>query len=110
MNTVNLDAIQIENERLLQENQKLRQEYAELKNENDFLVNEIKHCRKLISTQIAVTSAIKKDLRRYEVQLNSLKTENAAFKHKFSRIENNVLGRFALKIYRWLREIKRRRG
>ena len=90
-------------EELLKENERL-------KSENEALLLEIKTCRDDLNRQIAVMTSVKKDIRRYEVQLNSLKTENAEFKRKFAMIENNPIGRFALKIYRWLKEMMRRRG
>lgn len=93
----------MEYEELLKENERL-------KSENEALLLEIKACRDDLNRQIAVMTSIKKDIRRYEVQLNSLKTENAEFKNKFAMIENNPIGRFALKIYRWLKEMMRRRG
>jgi len=93
----------MEYEELLKENERL-------KSENEALLLEIKNCRDDLNRQIAVMTSIKKDIRRYEVQLNSLKTENAEFKNKFAMIENNPVGRFALKIYRWLKEMMRRRG
>ncbi len=89
-------------EALLAENERLRQE-------NEELAHHLKSCYDDLNRQIAVMSAVKKDLRRYEVQLNSLKTENAEFKSKFAKIQNNPLGKVALKVYRWLREMKRRR-
>lgn len=88
----------------------LLKENERLKSENEALLLEIKNCRDDLNRQIAVMTSIKKDIRRYEVQLNSLKTENAEFKNKFAMIENNPIGRFALKIYRWLKEMMRRRG
>lgn len=88
----------------------LLKENERLKTENEALLLEIKNCRDDLNRQIAVITSIKKDIRRYEVQLNSLKTENAEFKNKFAMIENNPIGRFALKIYRWLKEMMRRRG
>lgn len=93
----------MENEELLKENERL-------KSENEALLLEIKSCRDDLNRQIAVMTSIKKDIRRYEVQLNSLKTENAEFKNKFAMIESNPIGRFALRIYRWLKEMMRRRG
>lgn len=93
----------MEYEELLKENERL-------KSENEALLLEIKNCRDDLNRQIAVMTSIKKDIRRYEVQLNSLKTENAEFKNKFAMIENNPIGRFALRIYRWLKEMMRRRG
>ena len=93
----------MEYEELLKENERL-------KSENEALLLEIKNCRDDLNRQIAVMTSIKKDIRRYEVQLNSLKTENAEFKNKFAMIENNPIGRFALEIYRWLKEMMRRRG
>ena len=93
----------MEYEELLKENERL-------KSENEALLLEIKNYRDDLNRQIAVMTSIKKDIRRYEVQLNSLKTENAEFKNKFAMIENNPIGRFALKIYRWLKEMMRRRG
>lgn len=93
----------MEYEELLKENERL-------KSENESLLLEIKTCREDLNRQIAVMTSVKKDIRRYEVQLNSLKTENAEFKKKFAMIENNPIGRFALRIYRWLKEMMRRRG
>lgn len=90
--------------------EQLMQENAALKEEIDILVEELRKCRNDIAAQIAFVNTTKKDMRRLEVQLNSLKTENASFKRKFSRIENNPVGKFALKVYRWLREFRRRRG
>lgn len=81
-----------------------------LKEENEYLLSEIKVCRDDICNQIETITSVKKELRRYEVQINSLKTENEEFKNKFARIENNPIGQLLLKIYRFLREIKRRRG
>lgn len=92
------------------EYEELLKENEHLKSENEALLLEIKNCRDDLNRQIAVMTSIKKDIRRYEVQLNSLKTENAEFKNKFAMIENNPIGRFALKIYRWLKEMMRRRG
>lgn len=92
------------------EYEELVKENERLKSENEALLLEIKNCRDDLNRQIAVMTSIKKDIRRYEVQLNSLKTENAEFKNKFAMIENNPVGRFALKIYRWLKEMMRRRG
>lgn len=99
-----------ETEILANENEQLRNKIEELKKENNYLVSEIRNCYSDLEKQIAVMTAVKKDLRRYEVQLNSLKTENAEFKNKFAKLENNPIGKFALKIYRWLKEMKRRRG
>lgn len=96
MSTSELEALRIENERL--------------KRQNEELLGEIKQCRNDICKQIEVVTSVKKELRRYEVQINSLKTENDEFKNKFAKIENNPIGRLLLKIYRWLREMKRRRG
>lgn len=96
MTTAEIEALQAENERLKQQNEEL--------------LGEIKQCRNDICKQIEVVTSIKKEMRRYEVQINSLKTENEEFKNKFAKIENNAIGRFLLKIYRWLREMKRRRG
>ena len=91
-------------------NEQLMQENAALQEEVNMLVDELRRCRSDITAQISFTNTVKKDMRRLEVQLNSLKTENASFKKKFSLIENNPIGRFALKVYRWLRELRRRRG
>lgn len=100
----------MEDKEIIMTNEQLMQENAALKEEIDILVEELRKCRDDIAVQIAFVNTTKKEMRRLEVQLNSLKTENASFKKKFSRIENNPLGQFALKIYRWLREFRRRRG
>lgn len=100
----------MEEKDIIQQNEQLREENEALKAEVAELVEELKRCRNDVAAQIAFTSAVKKDMRRFEVQLNSLKTENASFKKKFSIIENTFIGKIALKAYRWLREMKRRRG
>lgn len=100
----------MEEKELILKYEDLLQQNEMLKEENRLLVNELEKCRHDINTQIVFTSSIKKEMRRLEVQLNSLKAENASFKQKFSRIESNPVGKFGLKVYRWLRELKRRRG
>lgn len=81
-----------------------------LREQNEKLLLELKNCRDDICLQMNVMSEMKKELRRYQVQINSLKTENEELKNKFAKIENNIIGRLLLKIYRWLKEIMRRRG
>ena len=100
----------MEEKDILQQNKQLKEENDALRAEVSELVDELRRCRNDIAAQIAFTSAVKKDMRRLEVQLNSLKTENASFKKKFSMIENTFAGKLALKAYRWLREMKKRRG
>lgn len=86
----------------------LKSENEMLKQKNDELLGELKVCRDDICSQIEVVTSMKNELRRYEVQINSLKTENNEFKNKFAKIENNAIGKLMLKTYRWLREMKRR--
>lgn len=93
-----------------EEYEALLAENKRLKEENEYLLGEIKTCRDDICKQIETVTAIKKEVRRYEVQINSLKTENEEFKNKFAKIENNPIGQLLLKIYRFLREMKRRRA
>lgn len=100
----------MEEKEMIMTNEQLQQENAALKEENAMLIDELRKCRNDIASQISFVNSVKKDMRRLEVQLNSLKAENASFKKKFSRIENNPVGQFGLKVYRWLREVKRRRG
>lgn len=87
----------------------LIQEIQRLKTENLKLLNELKICRDEICKLIGVITSIKKEIRRFEVQINSLKTENEELKNRFARIENHPIGKLALKAYRFLRELKRRR-
>ncbi len=94
----------------MDELEQLKAENEALRQKNELLLGELKACRDDICNQIETVTAIKKELRRCEVQLNSLKTENDEFKNKFAKIENNPIGRFLLKIYRLLREWKRRRS
>lgn len=103
-----MDMLRKENFDLKDSNAILKHRYALLEQENEKLLQELKGCHEDICDQIAMMTAVKKELRRYEVQLNSLKSENAAYKARFEKIENNFIGRFALKIYRKLREFKRR--
>lgn len=88
--------------------EKIKAENELLKQHNSELLEELKICRDDICNQIEVITSIKNELRRYEVQLNSLKTENDEFKNKFARIENNSVGKLMLGTYRLLREIKRK--
>ncbi len=92
------------NEEFLQ----LRAENEELKKENERLISIIEDCHKTLDEQIAVLTSVKVEMRRYEVQLNTLKSENADLKNKFARLENNPIGRILFKLYRNLREIKHR--
>lgn len=94
----------------MDELEQLKAENEALRQKNEALLSELKAYRDDICNQIETVTAIKKELRRCEVQLNSLKTENDEFKNKFAKIENNPIGRFLLKIYRILREWKRRRS
>ena len=87
---------------------KLKAENEQLKQRNRELLDELKGCHEDICNQIDVITSIKNELRRYEVQLNSLKTENNEFKNKFAKIENNSVGKVMLSTYRMLREIKRK--
>ncbi|MCI5538825.1 MAG: hypothetical protein MR390_08950 [Oscillospiraceae bacterium] len=75
-------------------------EIGKLKEDNARLLSELKQCYSDIENQTAVLSSVKKDLRRYEVQINSLKVENDNFKRKFSIIENNFIGSRLLNVYR----------
>ena len=75
-------------------------EIEKLKEDNARLLYELKQCYSDIENQTAVLSSVKKDLRRYEVQINSLKVENDNFKRKFSIIENNFIGSRLLNVYR----------
>lgn len=100
----------MEENEIMMQNEQLLEENALLKEEIGVLVEELRKCRNDIAQQMTFINATKKDMRRLEVQLNSLKAENASFKWKFARIENNPIGKFGLKVYRWLRELKKRRG
>lgn len=75
-------------------------EIEKLKEDNARLLSELRQCCSDIENQTAVLSSVKKDLRRYEVQINSLKVENDNFKRKFSLIENNFIGSRLLRFYR----------
>ncbi|MBQ8210614.1 MAG: hypothetical protein IJZ35_08540 [Clostridia bacterium] len=88
----------------------LKQQNEALRKENTYLVQQLAECHDSVCSQITVMTVLKKDIRRYEVQLNSLKAENAALKAKFDKIENNFIGRLLLKVYRILRELKHRKG
>lgn len=89
-------------EELLKENEELKKKIEEL-------LDEIEHARQTNLKTLSLLNEVKKELRRADVQINSLKTENEEFKNKFAKIENNPIGAMLLKIYRYLREIKRRR-
>lgn len=88
--------------------QKLKEENERLKKLNGKLLKELKICRDDICSQIETVASVRNELRRKDVQLNSLKTENNEFKNKFAKIENNSVGRLMLGVYRLLRELKRR--
>ncbi len=86
----------------------LKQENEKLKSQNERLLNIIKKTREDLDRETAVLTSLKNEARRLDVQLNSLKTENEELKNKFAKIENNPIGGLALKVYRTLREAKRR--
>lgn len=92
------------------EEKKINMENELLRAKNQELLRELQNCRDDICLQMNVMSEMKKEIRRYQVQINSLKTENEELKNKFAKIENNIIGRLLLKIYRWIKEIMRRRG
>lgn len=84
-------------------------ENKKLKLENAALLEELKHCHNDISDGIATVLSIKKELRRYDVQINSLTAENNRFKQKFDKIENNPIGKLMLKVYRKFKKFQLRR-
>ncbi len=94
--------------RLKEENLLLKEENEGLRQENMRLAAEIKACYDDINNQINMLSSVKTEMRRYEVQLTALKSQNSELKYKFARIENNPIGKILFKIYRNLRELKHR--
>ncbi len=90
------------------ENEELLRKNKELEEENLRLVNIIEDCYKEINNQISLLSSVKVELRRYEVQLDTLKSENSSLKYKFARIEKNPIGKILFKLYRNLRDLKHR--
>ena len=90
------------------ENEELLRKNKELEEENLRLVNTLAECHTELGNQIALLSSVKIELRRYEVQLNTLKSENSSLKYKFAMIERHPIGKILFKIYRNLRELKHR--
>lgn len=86
----------------------LQLENEKLKQQNERLVNEIELCHKELGAQISVLNSVKTEMRRYEVQLDTFKAQNAELKHRFDVIENNPICKILLQLYRNLREIKHR--
>ena len=80
-----------------------------MENDRDALIAELTACRETLAQAETALAQAKKDMRRAQVQLDALKTENEEFKRKFAMIENSVPGAAALKVYRALREFRRRR-
>lgn len=103
-----LDLLRKENRELKDSIAILNHKNTTLQQENKSLIQELKGCHDDTCRIINMLTALKKDIRRYEVQINSLKSENVALKNKFAKIENNFIGDLALKTYRTLREVKRR--
>lgn len=103
-----LDLLRKENREIKDSNAILKHRIAVIEQENEKLLQELKSCHEDVCRQLYMLTAVKKDIRRYEVQVNSLKSENAAYKNRFAKIENNFVGDLALKTYRALREVKRR--
>lgn len=97
-------------EKDVRETETLNAEIEQLKEERDELLLMLKDCHDTVFSQIDAITSVRKELRRYEVQLNSLKAENEEWKRKFAKIEKNFFGKILLKLYRFLREIKRRIG
>lgn len=103
-----LDLLKKENNALKTENADLKHDVAVAHQKIDTLLEELTNCHADICNIVTTLTSVKKDIRRYEVQINSLKTENAMYKNRFAKIENNVVGDLALKTYRVLREFKHR--
>lgn len=103
-----LDLLRKENRELKDSNAILKHRHAMIQQENEALLQKLKSCHEDTCSTINLLTALKKDIRRYEVQISSLKSENAALKNRFAKIENNFFGDLALKTYRSLREVKRR--
>ena len=81
------------------------QEIEKLKADRQRLIEELERCYEDLNVQSALLSSLRKNLRRYEVQINSLKMENDNFKRKFGIIENNFFGSILLDIYRKYKNI-----
>jgi len=81
------------------------QEIEKLKADRQRLIEELERCYEDMNVQSALLSSLRKNLRRYEVQINSLKMENDNFKRKFGIIENNFFGSILLDIYRKYKNI-----
>lgn len=103
-----LDLLRKENREIKDSNAILKHKMAVVEQENEKLVQELKNCHEDICKQLNILTAVKKDIRRYEVQISSLKSENAAYKNRFAKIENSFVGDIALKTYRKLRDVKQR--
>lgn len=103
-----LNLLKKENLDLRDSNAILKHKIALKQQENEALLQQLKICYDDNCKILNMLAELKKDLRRCEVQISSLKSENAAYKCRFAKIENNILGDFALKTYRTIREIKRR--
>lgn len=76
--------------------------------EQKALLDELAGARDDLAEAEKTITALRRDLRRKDVQLASLKTENEEFKTKFASIENNPLGKIAFSVYRRVREYRRR--
>ena len=76
--------------------------------EQQALLEELAGARDDLAEAEKTITALRRDLRRKDVQLTSLKTENEEFKSKFAMLENNPAGKLALNIYRRVREYRRK--
>lgn len=103
-----LDLLRKENLALRDANAMLKHNLALSQVDKDELLQELKTCYSDNCKTMNMLAELKKDIKRYEVQISSLKSENAAYKNRFAKIENNIVGDLALRTYRTLRDVKNR--
>ena len=77
-----LDLLRKENRELKDSNAILKHRYAQLLQEKESLLAELQNCHDDTCQTINMLSSAKKDIRRYEVQISSLKSENATYKNR----------------------------
>lgn len=95
--------------------EKLQAAYNELRLENEsfkknisIIAEELKYDYYDFGEDLLLFEGLKKRIQQLEIQNNYLKSENNEYRRKIQLITDTTLGKIGLKIYHWLKKIKRR--
>lgn len=86
----------------------LRLENESFKKNISIIAEELKYDYYDFGEDLLLFEGLKKRIQQLEIQNNYLKSENNEYRRKIQLITDTTLGKIGLKIYHWLKKIKRR--